>query len=78
MEFLSKDAFKAGMLKLEHSFNTDIKAETLRVYWDYLSPRFNDAGFNQVVEKIILKERFFPAISVFVGYKGVSLAQRAH
>ena len=78
MENLSKDVFSESMEKLELVFNAKIREGTPKLYWEYLSPRFTDAEFKKVVEKIILKERFFPAISVFVGYKGQTLAQKAH
>jgi len=77
MEPLSKKTFTESMEKLEMVFNAEIKNGTPKVYWEYLSSRFTDDEFLAVVEKIILTERFFPAISVFVGHKGQTNAQKA-
>lgn len=78
MGCLSKEAFKNSMEKLELVFNARLKEGTPKIYWKYLSTRFTDDEFKAAVEKIILKERFFPAISVFVAYKNQSLVQKAH
>ena len=78
MENLSKDVFSESMEKLQCVFNAKLNPGTPAAYWEYLSTRFTDDEFKKVVEKIIIKERFFPAISVFVNHKGLTLAQRAH
>lgn len=77
MGLLNKEIFKGKMVELEHAFNTTTKTETIKIYWRYLSERFTDEEFCFVVEEIILKERFFPAISVFISRKRQTLLQKA-
>ena len=62
---MEKELFQEKITELCEAFRADIpKKETLKIYWKYLN-HIEDDFFKNICMQIIMKERFFPAISVF-------------
>jgi hypothetical protein len=78
MEFLSKEVFKAAMKNLEEVYNYTTTKKQMELYYKYLKDAFSDDDFELACASIILDERFFPAVSVFISHKPQELWQQAH
>jgi hypothetical protein len=63
---MRKELFVEKMKEMSAAFRCETpKAESLKIYWYYLK-NTPDKKFIAACENIIKKERFFPAISVFI------------
>lgn len=66
---MDRKVFKANIEKLSVIYGVkDMSIGRISFYWDYLK-EFSDEEFNNLCEQIILKERYFPSISVFFEMK---------
>ena len=62
---MKKETFKTELTKIADIYGMyEIKPERFCQYWKYLKC-FNDDEFVDICERIILSERYFPAICVF-------------
>lgn len=62
---MKKETFKTELTKIADIYGMyEIKPERFSQYWKYLKC-FNDDEFVDICERIILSERYFPAICVF-------------
>jgi hypothetical protein len=77
MEGLTKEIFNTEMEKLVTLYNYSATKEQMAIYYEYLSKIFNAQEFIEVCGDIPLKERFFPAVSVFYGSKKQPLMKKA-
>jgi len=66
MGALTEKTYRDGMQMIEAAFNTDLKKETVKVYWQILKKRISDEFFIETIEDVIVAERFFPTISTIL------------
>jgi hypothetical protein len=68
MGTLTEKTYRDGMQMLEAAYSTDIKKETIQVYWRVLKTRISEDFFIETIEDVIVSERFFPTISTLLKY----------
>jgi len=68
MGSLTENTYRNGMQMLEAAFSADLKAETVKVYWQILKTRISDEYFIETIEDVIVSERFFPTVSTILKY----------
>jgi len=66
MGALTEKTYRDGMQMIEAAFNTDLKKETVKVYWQILKKRISDEFFIETIEDVIVAERFFSTISTLL------------
>ena len=77
MENLTKEGFNSAIGKIIIAFNYNTSKEQMELYYQTINSFFSDEEFNQVCDKILMNERFFPTISVFMKNRVLSLSKKA-
>lgn len=65
MGLLTKAFFKERMKDFEEAYNYSTTKRQMEIYYDHLHDKFTDESFKKACDKILVSERFFPALSVF-------------
>lgn len=66
---ISKKDFLAGIRQMESAYNYVMPEEQFEAYYRRLKDLFTNEGFSQAVERVIMAENRFPAISTLAKYK---------
>jgi len=74
---LTIEAFEKNMKNLEELYNYTATEKQMELYYKYLKYAFSDADFELACQSIILDERFFPSVSVFIEHKPQDLFDKA-
>ena len=74
---LNIKTFEQNMKNLEEIYNYKATKKQMELYYKYLKNSFTDEDFELACTSIILDEKFFPAVSVFIGHVPMTLAQKA-
>ena len=75
---LMTEVFERNMKNLEELYNYKATKKQMELYYKYLKNAFTDDDFELACQSIILDERFFPTVSVFISHRPKELWEQAH